>query len=304
MDEGAVAHRRVSVERGEDDMKARRAGLALGAATLVSCGDGLGGVLISDAKEVEMGLGVDGEIRKEYRLATANDPATQWLAQFVAPLAAASTEFRDPADIGGYKVAIIVDDTLVNAFAAPGGYTYLSTGLILQSATCAEIAGVMGHELAHVTERHGVKSMEEAYGIQIISQWFLGEGLAADAAQTIYQFLANTQFSQEHESEADGVGLRIAFGAGYNPYGLVDFFTKLLALSGGAEVPEFLSSHPATADRIAAVSAEIERRYGDQVNPGTTQTYDCVGTSMNLAQLKAHVQSGQIAVDPAPAPQQ
>ena len=284
----------------EDDMKGVGTGTVLAVSALVSCGDGLGGFLVSDAKEVEMGLGVDGEIRKEYRLATANDPATQWLVQFVAPLAAASTEFRDPADIGGYKVAVIVDDTLVNAFAAPGGYTYLSTGLILQAATCGEIAGVMGHELAHVTERHGVKSMEEAYGLQIISEWFLGEGLAADAAQTIYQFLANTQFSQAHESEADAVGLRIAFGAGYNPYGLVDFFTKLLALSGGAEVPEFLSSHPATQERIDSVSSQIESRYGDTVNPGTTQTYDCVGTTMNLAQLKAHVSSGQIAVEATP----
>lgn len=284
----------------EDDMKGVGTGTVLAVSALVSCGDGLGGFLVSDAKEVEMGLGVDGEIRKAYRLATASDPATQWLVQFVAPLAAASTEFRDPADIGGYKVAVIVDDTLVNAFAAPGGYTYLSTGLILQSATCAEIAGVMGHELAHVTERHGVKSMEEAYGLAIISEWFLGEGLAADAAQTIYQFLSNTQFSQAHESEADAVGLRIAYGAGYNPYGLVDFFAKLLALSGGAEVPEFLSSHPATQARIDSVSSQIESRYGDSVNPGTTQTYDCVGTTMNLAQLKAHVSSGQIAVDPTP----
>jgi len=278
-------------------------GLTMGGATLSSCGDGLGGFLVSDAKEVEMGAGVDQQLRLEYRLAAVNDPATTWLVQFIQPLAQASAQFREPADIGGYKVAIIVDDELVNAFAAPGGYTYVSTGLILQAASCGEIAGVMGHELAHVTERHGVKSIEEAYGIQVVSQFFLGEGLASDAAQTIYQFLQNTQFSQEHEAEADAFGLRISHDAGYNPYGLVDFFAKLLALQGANETPKFLSSHPATADRINSVSAAIEKRYGDQVNPGTTQTYDCVGTTMNLAQLKAHIASGSIAIEPGTGPQ-
>ncbi len=268
-----------------------------------TCGDGLGGFLVSDEQEVEMGAGVDQQLRAEYRLAAADDPSARWLVELIGPLAQASAQFRDPNAIGGYKVAIIVDDQLINAFAAPGGFTYLSTGLILQSETCAEIAGVMGHELAHVTERHGVKSIEEAYGLQVVSEFFLGEGLAADAAQTIYAFLSNTTFSQEHESEADAVGLQVAHDAGYNPYGLVDFFAKLLALQGENMVPQFLSSHPATDARIASVTSQIESRYGDSVNPGTTQTYDCVGTAMSLEQLKAHVRSGQIAVDPTTGPQ-
>ena len=267
-------------------------------ALLVSCGDGLGGFLISNEQEVEMGAGVDTQLRAEYRLAAAEDPAAQWLVQFITPLVTASTEFRNPAEFGNYKVAVIVDNELVNAFAAPGGYTYISTGLILQSTTCAEIAGVMGHELAHVTERHSVKTIEEAYAAQVISEWFLGEGLANDAVQTIYNVVANTQFSQDHEAESDSVGLRISFNAGYNPYGLADFFTKLLALQGNSDIPEFLSSHPATADRIRDVSAEIERRYGDTVNPNTTQTYDCIGTNLTLEQLKAHIQSGNIAIQP------
>lgn len=269
---------------------------------LVSCGDGLGGFLISSAQEEEMGAGVDTQIRAEYRLAATDDPSSQWLAQFITPLVNASVQFRKPDVFGGYKVAVIVDDELVNAFAAPGGYTYISTGLILQSTTCAEIAGVMGHELAHVTERHGVKNIEEAYAAQIISKWFLGDGLANDAAQTIYTFLSNTQFSQAHESESDSVGLRISHDAGYNPYGLADFFAKLLALQGTSSVPAFLSSHPATEDRIRDVSAEIERRYGDTVNPNTTQTYDCIGTSLTLEQLKAHLRSGNVAIQPGTGP--
>ncbi|MFO0750723.1 MAG: M48 family metalloprotease [Myxococcota bacterium] len=260
--------------------------------TLTSCGDGLGGFLISDQQEVELGAGVDTELRGQYKIAAPTDPATVWMQGFIGKLVDASTRFRDPADIGGYKVAVIVDDELVNAFAAPGGFTYISTGLILQAQTCAEIAGVMGHELAHVTERHGVKQIEDTYAVSIVSGWFLGDGLANDVAATVYNFLQSTQFSQEHEAEADLIGLQISHDAGYNPYGLVDFFTKLLALEGDSAPPKFLSSHPPTQERIDDASKEIEKRYGDTVNPGTTQTYECVGTALTLENLKAHIRSG------------
>ncbi|MCB9731092.1 MAG: M48 family metalloprotease [Deltaproteobacteria bacterium] len=270
----------------------------LALALLMGCGGGLGGYLISNEQEVQMGQGVDQEIRKEYKLAAPDDPITTWASGLVQPLVAGSAGFRDPNQFGGFKVHVILDDELVNAFAAPGGYTYISTGLILQAANCGEIAGVMGHELAHVTQRHGVKAIEGAYAVSIISGWFLGDGLASDAAQTIYAFLSNTQFSQEHEAEADAVGYQIAFNGGYNPYGLVDFFSKLLALSGGSAPPQFLSSHPATQDRINDVTKAIEARYGDTVNPGTTQTYECVQTNMTLAQAQARISGGQVVQDP------
>ena len=266
--------------------------LALALAPLAACGDGLGGLLISYDQELEIGAGVDLQMRQDNALIDPSDPVSAWAAELVAPLAQASSTFRDPAEIGGYKVAVIADDELVNAFAGPGGFTYISTGLILQAESCAEIAGVMGHELGHVTERHGVKQLEAAYAVSVISNWFLGEGLANDAAQTIYLFFQSTQFSQDHESEADSVGLQIAFGAGYNPFGLVDFFAKLLALQGSIEVPEFLSSHPPTDDRIAASEKEIQRRYGATVVEGTTQTYGCVGTALTLEQVKARILGG------------
>jgi len=271
--------------------------LTTGALSVNACGDGLGGFLISNEQELELGASVDEQLRYEYAIATPEDATSVWARQLVSSLVTASTPFRDPAEIGGYKVAVIVDDDLVNAFAAPGGFVYISTGIVLQSDDCAEITGVLGHELGHVTERHGIKQLEETYAIAVISEWFLGEGIANDVANGIYGFLASTQFSQEHEAEADSVGLQIAYGAGYNPYGLTDFFAKLLALANGQEVPTFLSSHPATQDRIDDTSAEIERRYGDDVNPGTTQTYGCLGTDLTLEQIKAHIQGG-VAVIP------
>lgn len=266
---------------------------------LSACGDGLGGFLISSEKEVQMGESTHASIRAEYALATADDPATKWLGEFMTPLIQGSVKFRNPDDIGGYKVAVIADDELVNAFAAPGGFVYISTGLILQSSSCAEIAGVMGHELAHVTQRHSVKTLEDQYAAQILTEWFLGEGIAQNAANILYGLVANTTFSRSHEAESDEVGLQISYNAGYNPYGLVDFFETLLSLQGTSYIPEFLSSHPATDSRITEVTAEIEKRYGNTVQPNVTQTYDCVGTSLTLEELKAHIRSGLMSVQPA-----
>lgn len=257
------------------------------------------GGLINNTKEVEIGKGVDGEIEKEYAIVEDGDPLSQWARDLVGPLSEASKEFRDPAEFSGYKVEVLADDELVNAFAAPGGYTYISTGLILQAHTCAEITGVLGHELAHVTERHSVKSMETVLAGEELARLFLGDGLAGDAATTIWSFLNATQFSQAHEAEADEVGLQIAHDAGYNPFGLQDFFERLMALEkGGGGMPQFLSSHPATKDRVRDVAKEIEKRYGEDVVEGKTQTYDCRGTQLQLAAIKERIKSKDYKVRP------
>ena len=272
---------------------------------LSACDGGFSSFLISNAQEVEMGRGVDQQIEAEYVIVDDSDPVAQWARDLVTPLQNASVAFRDPSQIEGYKVEVIADNELVNAFAAPGGFTYISTGLILNANTCAEIAGVMGHELGHVTERHSVEAISESFAIDQIAGFFLGDSLIGDAAVVIYGLLQNTKFSQANESESDSVGLQISYMAGYNPYGLVDFFEVLLALEGGGSNPlQFLSSHPATADRVKNISSEIQSRYPDVVRgtrngstvTGNTQTYECVGTGMTLAQVKDRILSGQLAV--------
>jgi predicted Zn-dependent protease len=254
---------------------------------------GCGGALISNQQEREIGAGVDTQLKQEYRLVHSSDPVAKWAKLFVAPLQKASQKFRNPNEIGGYKVAVIADDKLVNAFAAPGGYTYLSTGLILQSKDCAEIAGVMGHELAHVTQRHGAKSIEKAFAVEQIISFFLSDGLAAGSAALMWQFLSSTTFSRDDETEADSVGLQISHGAGYDPHGLADFFGVLLKGEKGGAGPEFLSSHPATKNRIAAVNKQIQNRYGREAKARGKRARRC-RTKLSLAKVKAHIKSGQM----------
>lgn len=246
------------------------------------------GALISPQQEIKIGTGVHEELQKQYKLVDPSDPLAQWAKEFVKPMEAASREFRNPSEIGGYKVSVIADDKLVNAFAAPGGYTYIATGLILQAQSCAEIAGVMGHELAHVTQKHGIKSLETAMAAQTLSDMLLGEGtISSQAAQSIIGVLQSTKFSRDDESESDEVGLQISAKSGYNPYGLAEFFRKLLGAGGGG-MPEFLSSHPATDGRIASVKAQIQKRYGAKYSLADVHKGKCK-TKMQLDAVKARI---------------
>ncbi len=265
-----------------------------GTLLLVGCGDGLGGWLISDQQEVEIGEEVDRQIRAEYRILSPNDPVSIWADQLVSNLVRGSEGFRRPEDFGGYKVAVIYDDDFVNAFAGPGGFVYITTGLILMADRCAEPAAVMSHELAHVTERHSVKNIEQQYGWTTLAQWILGDGLAADGVAIMSQFLLSTTYSRDKEFEADEVGMQIAFHAGYNPYGMVDFFEKLEAMSGGASMPTFLSSHPPTSERIAEVDRKIQAFFPGQVVREQTQTYNCIGTQMQLGEVQERIRAGQL----------
>ena len=259
-------------------------------ALLTGCGS-----LIGNRQEVELGRGVRDQIAEEYKLAARGDLVSRWAVELLRPLEVASATFRDPLEIEGYEVRVIVDDELVNAFAAPGGFTYLSTGLVLQATSCAEIAGVMGHELAHVTERHSVKRVEGAFAAEKIATFFLEEGLARNAALAVWGLLQSTAFSREDESEADLVGLQISYGAGYDPHGLADFFQKLLDKERGPSL-EFLSSHPANAKRVATVTGEIQQRYGDEAK---SKARGCRGTREKLADVQAHIRNGNVEVDRA-----
>lgn len=251
------------------------------------------GALISPRQEQQIGKGVAEQVDAEYTLVSRSDPLSKWAQQLVGRLEPASARFRDPSEIGGYKVAVIKDDDLINAFAAPGGYVYIATGLILSADSCAEVAGVMGHELAHVTERHGAKAIEAAFIGEALAGMFLDEGLTRDATLTIWSFLQATTFSREDEREADAVGLQIAFQAGYDPHGLASFFDKLLD-GGGPSLPEFLSSHPATKDRIRSVNKDISRRYGDRAKK---KSKECLGTDLTLDEVKRRIRSGKVKVD-------
>lgn len=261
--------------------------------------DTITNLFISNGEEVEIGAQVADQIYDEYKLLDPTDPVAQWADSLVQEMVEASTDFRDPEVIGGYKVHVIYDNDLVNAFAAPGGFVYIASGLVLQTKTCGEVAGVVGHELAHVTERHSVKAMTQAAVTLGLTNAALKEGLTKEVANGVYGFLMNTTFSRKDESEADDVGTKIMHGTGYNPYALAHMFEKLAELNEGREPPEFLSSHPASAKRATAIREEIEENWPGEIQEtgDPVYTYDCITQGViDYSEVQSRLQAGSVKV--------
>ena len=158
----------------------------------------------------------------------------------------------------------MVDDSRINAFAGPGGYIGINSGLILNSESESELASVLSHELAHVTQHHLVRSFEAANKLSVptaaavIAAIILGahnpqvaEALLAAGIATNAQ--AQLSFSRQHEQEADRIGIETLFQSGFDPRAMPSFFERLQQASRFVEsgAPEFLSTHPVTLSRVA-----------------------------------------------------
>ncbi len=154
----------------------------------------------------------------------------------------------------------VIVDPGINAFAGPAGYVYVNTGLLMKARSSAEVAGVLSHEISHVTLRHvsqSVARQQQAGGIgSIVSTVTNKPALGSIAGTGISVY--NLQFDRRAEAQADSSGLRIMHRAGYDPRGMVSMF-ELLQSQGSGGRGGFLSSHPGTPQRIGAMQAEIAK---------------------------------------------
>ncbi len=165
---------------------------------------------------------------------------------------------------------VILDQPVINAFAAPGGIVALHSGLILLAETQDEVAGVLSHEIAHVTQLHMYRAFEKGKTMNILSMLvMMGLILAAQGngevitgavmgAQAAAQ-QAQINFTRHNEVEADRVGIRTLAASGYDPQGMADFFEKMGNSSrvNGEGPPEFLRTHPVSVNRIAEAKSRI-----------------------------------------------
>lgn len=168
-----------------------------------------------------------------------------------------------------WEVQIIDDDETLNAFATPGGYLYVYTGLIKFLDSEDELAGVMGHEIAHSAQRHSTQQMTKAYGLQIL----LGVVTGRSDPGTIEQIalgLASLSFSRNHESEADAYSVEYLCGTDYSADGAAGFFRKIN--SSGGRPPQFLSTHPDPGNRVEAIEAKA-REMGCRGRGGDDREY-------------------------------
>jgi predicted Zn-dependent protease len=155
----------------------------------------------------------------------------------------------------------ILDDTNVNAFALPGGNVVVLSGLLNAAQRPEEIAGVLAHEMAHVTERHGFRKIIDTAGLYLLIQTLFGDasGILAVIANSS-EFLLRQKHSRDFEREADDVGWRYLVQAKIDPRGMTDFFRTLLEHEkAGLTLPGLLSTHPTTEERIKHLDGKWEK---------------------------------------------
>lgn len=154
-----------------------------------------------------------------------------------------------------YRVNI-VDDSLVNAFAAPGGHIVVFQGLIAQAGSPDEVAGVLAHEIQHVTNHHGIASILREMPVQIaLSTAFGSNPFGGSLAQAAYS-LGSLSYRRRDELEADAGAAQMLLASGISPEGMIDFFRRTAARSGETgRWTNYLSTHPSDTERIEALSA-------------------------------------------------
>lgn len=212
--------------------------------------------LISEQGEIEMGASSDKEIRAQFGV--YNDSG---LTEYVRKVGQTLAPYTHRPHLTYYFA--ILDTPVVNAFALPGGYVYVTRGMLALMNSEAELAVVLGHELGHVNARHSVRQMSQIMLAQVglavgsaLSETFSRlAGVAGVGLQLLF-----LKFSRDDERQADQLGIEYARSSQYNPASMIDFFGSLQALgdlSGGQTLPGFLSTHPLTSERIKNTQAMI-----------------------------------------------
>src|SRR5499427_3527067 len=211
---------------------------------------------ISLDKEIAMGRQLAAEIERQVKL--IEDPTINEYVNRVGQNLVRNSDAKVPFTIK------VVESDEINAFALPGGFFYVNSGLILAADDESELAGVMAHEIAHVAARHGTEQASKAELVQFASipLIFMG-GVGGFALRQAAGFLIPMQFlqfSRKDEAEADYLGLQYLYKTGYDPGAAVSFFEKLQAKESAkpGTVSKMFSTHPPTGDRIAMSKKNIE----------------------------------------------
>lgn len=174
-----------------------------------------------------------------------------------------------------WEIHIIHNDEVLNAFATPGGYIYVYTGLIKFLDKADDLAGVMGHEIAHSDRRHSMRQLQRVYGIQLVLNVLLGQN-PSKLAEIVAGLAGNAallSFSRDQESESDEYSVLYLSDTEFACNGAHSFFQKLIDLDQAGNTPQFLSTHPNPTNRVADINAKAEE-IGCDTTPTTTFSYE------------------------------
>jgi len=220
----------------------------------VGCGRGIGN-WYSLEKQIEMGRGYSQQVEASSKL--INDPVITEYVNRVGQNLVRNSDAQVPFTIK------IVDTDDINAFALPGGFFYVDSGLILAADNEAELAGVMAHEIAHVAACHAAREMSrgQLMNLASIPLIFVGGGIgyAIQNVASLAMPMGFLKFTRSFESEADFLGVQYMYKAGYDPQSLTAFFEKVKAMEKQrpGSLAKAFDTHPQTPDRIEKTQHEI-----------------------------------------------
>jgi beta-barrel assembly-enhancing protease len=215
-------------------------------------------IKVTDAEERQIGQQVSDKIVQEFGV-YQDAAVTKYVALVGTVLARQSS--RPNLD----WQFVVLDTDGVNAFAAPGGFVHITKGLLGLMKNEAELAGVLGHELSHVTGKHTVNSIQRGSTISVASDEVgpggMAQSLVTKIAQRAYKDILDNNFSRDDEVEADEKGIQLANKVGYAPTGLADALKKLADRNKDAKEPNGLfASHPLIQDRLTNIAKVVKEK--------------------------------------------
>jgi predicted Zn-dependent protease len=244
------------------------------ASILTGCSEDGGFNLFSVSQDKQLGLQLKQEIEsnpQEYPVLSETQYASVYTYANGVKNRLLNTGLVALRDSFNWELKIIRNDTVLNAFCAPGGYIYFYTGILKYLDKESEFAGVMGHEIAHAALRHSTEQMTRQYGFNLLLQVLLGENQGALAQ--IAAGLTLLRFSRGNETESDNASVKYLCATNLDATGTAGFFQKLVA-QGGQRTPQFLSTHPDPGNRVANIQAQA-------------QQLNCTGTATNQQAYQA-----------------
>lgn len=228
-----------------------------------SCGTGIN--LFSRNDDAQLGKDLDAEIRNnpaEYPIFKGDPSIKRYINERIFQHILTSPRIGSK-DVFNYQIEII-DQDILNAFALPGGYIYLYTGLLSYLDSEAALAGVIGHEIAHAEERHATQRLTSYYGVSILLSLILGENPStiAEIGANLFVGLAFLANSRSDENESDLESFEYLRETRYYPGGVKFFFEKMrddgLISSKSDKVSTFLSTHPDPIERISNTNSRLQ----------------------------------------------